>query len=78
MGLITTTVLWVLFIWLDVTPAWRLLLFLPAMISATGFLQSYMHFCAYFGLANLFNFDDVGKTDTITQAEFHAKDRRKA
>ena len=37
-----------------------------------------MHFCAYFGFASLFNFDDVGKTDSVSQAEFRAKDRRKA
>ena len=37
-----------------------------------------MHFCAYFGFASLFNFSDVGKTDSVSQAEFRAKDRRKA
>lgn len=37
-----------------------------------------MHFCAYFGFASLFNFGDVGKTDSVQQAEFRVKDRRKA
>jgi len=77
-GLIATIVLWVAFIWFDVPFAWRLLLFFPAMMSATGFLQAYMHFCAYFGFASLFNFGDVGKTDSVSQAEFRAKDRRRA
>ncbi len=77
-GLIATLFLWAAFIWLDVTAAWRLTLFLPAMISATGFLQAYTHFCVYFGFAALFNFGDVGKTDSIQQAEFRAKDRKKA
>jgi len=77
-GLIATIVLWVAFIWFDVPSAWRLLLFFPAMMSATGFLQAYMHFCAYFGFASLFNFGDVGKTDSVSQAEFRAKDRRRA
>jgi len=78
MGLIATVALWAVFVWFSVAPAWRLLLFFPAMLSATGFLQAYMHFCAYFGFASLFNFGDVGKTDSVQQAEFRAKDRHKA
>lgn len=81
MGLAATVVLWGLFIYLNAPPVWRLLLFFPAMMSAMGFLQAYMHFCAYFGFAALFNFDDAGifgKTDTVQQAGFRAQDRRKA
>ena len=78
MGLIATVLLWVVFVWFGVAPAWRLLLFFPAMMSATGFLQAYMHFCVYFGFASLFNFGDVGKTDSVQQAEFRVKDRKKA
>jgi len=77
-GLIATAVLWALFIWFDTPSIWRLTLFLPVMMSATGFLQAYMHFCAYFGFASLFNFGNVGKTDSISQAEFRTKDRKKA
>ena len=78
MGFIATVALWAVFVWFRVAPAWWLLLFFPAMMSATGFLQAYMHFCAYFGFASLFNFGDVGKTDSVSQAEFRAKDKRKA
>jgi len=78
MGLIATALLWAAFIWFDISSIWRLTLFIPAMMSATGFLQAYMHFCAYFGFASLFNFGDVGKTDSVSQAEFRAKDRRRA
>jgi len=77
-GLIATAVLWALFIWFNVPQVWRLTLFIPAMMSATGFLQAYMHFCAYFGFASLFNFGNVGKTDSVSQAEFRSKDRRRA
>ena len=77
-GLILTVLLWGVFIWFDTSPIWRLTLFFPAMMSATGFLQAYMHFCAYFGFASLFNFGDVGKTDSVQQAEFRAKDKKKA
>lgn len=78
MGLTATIILWGILIYLNAAPIWRLLLFFPAMMSATGFLQAYMHFCAYFGFSSFFNFGDVGKTDTVLQAEFRAKDRRKA
>jgi len=47
-------------------------------MSAAGFLQAYMRFCAYFGFASLFNFGDVGKTDSVQQAGFRAKDKRRA
>lgn len=77
-GLTATAVLWAVFIWFDTPPLWRLTLFIPAMMSATGFLQAYTHFCVYFGFANLFNFGDVGKTDSVSQAESRSKDRKKA
>lgn len=78
-GLVATIALWALFIWFDVPQIWRLTLFFPAMVSATGLLQAYMHFCAYFGFASLFNFGSkVGNTDSVSQAEFRAKDRKKA
>ena len=77
-GLIATIALWAIFIWFDIPSIWRLTLFFPAMMSATGFLQAYMHFCAYFGFASLFNFGDVGKTESVSQAELRAKDKRKA
>lgn len=78
MGLAATVVLAGILVYLDAAPLWRLLLFFPAMMSATGFLQAYMHFCAYFGFSALFNFGVVGTTDSVQEAEFRAKDRRKA
>jgi hypothetical protein len=66
--------------WIFRVPApWRLSLFFPAMIGATGFLQAAFHFCAGFGMRGVFNFGaQVGKTDTVEQAEFRLKDRSKA
>ena len=79
MGLGATILLWILFFVFRVPAAWRLLLFFPAMMSAVGFLQAAMHFCAAFGMRGVFNFGpNVGKTDTVEQAEFRRKDRRKA
>ncbi|WP_455383255.1 hypothetical protein [Salinispira pacifica] len=79
LGLGVTIVMWVLFIIFRVSAPWRLFLFLPAALSATGFLQAAFHFCANFGMRGVFNFgDEVGKTESVTQAEFRRKDRMKA
>ena len=68
-----------LFIIFHVGAPWRLFLFLPATVGATGFLQAAFHFCAAFGFSGVFNFTaDVGKTDTVEQAAFRRKDRAKA
>ena len=78
-GFLATIVLWVAFVWFGIPSGWRLLLFIPVFFSANGFLQGYMHFCAGFGMRGLYNFGtQVGKTDTVSQAEFRAKDRKKA
>jgi hypothetical protein len=76
--IITLTAGIILFV-AHVPAAWRLLLVIPAAMAASGFLQAYMHFCAGFGSRGLFNFGPaVGKTETVTQAEFRAKDKKKA
>lgn len=77
-GLVATLALWALLMWLDAPAVWRLTIGIPATMSAIGFLQAYTRFCAYFGFASLFNFGDIGSSDTVEQAEFRAKDRRKA
>lgn len=78
-GLVATILLWIAFFIFRVPATWRLLLFIPATIAAVGFLQAAMHFCAAFGMLGLFNFGpNVGKTETIEQAEFRRKDRQKA
>jgi hypothetical protein len=78
-GLAVTLVAEALFILLRVPAGWRLFLFLPAALGATGFLQDAMHFCAGFAMQGVFNLGpNVGKTDTVAQAEFRRKDRAKA
>ena len=78
-GLGVTVLLWLAFVVLRVPAPWRLFLFLPAFISAEGFLQAAFHFCAGFGSRGLYNFGtEVGKTETVEQAEFRKKDQGKA
>jgi hypothetical protein len=78
-GMAVTVGAWIACSVFEVAPAWRLLLFIPASIAATGFLQAAWHFCAKFGLRGVFNFGpNVGQTDTVEQAEFRRQDRRTA
>lgn len=78
-GLAATVGVWIAYSMLDVAPAVRLALFVPASIAATGLLQAAWHFCATFGVLGLSNFGpNVGRTDTVEQAEFRRQDRRTA
>jgi len=64
---------------LIMTKIWRLFIFLPVSMGAMGFLQSAFHFCAGFGMKGVFKFGpEVGKTDTVMEAEFRKKDKQKA
>ncbi|MGB8216218.1 MAG: hypothetical protein WCE94_02860 [Candidatus Methanoperedens sp.] len=78
-GLIVTIFLYGFLVYLGAPRPWRLVIFIPVMMAAVGFLQARMHFCAYFGMRGVFNFSPkVGKTEIVGQTEFRAMDRRKA
>jgi hypothetical protein len=78
-GLVVTAIAWIGLVYFSVNHYWLLLLVFPASMSATGFLQGYLHFCAGFGMRGLFNFgSEVGKTETVQQQEFRAKDKKRA
>jgi hypothetical protein len=79
LGLVVTVALWAILMFAHVAPEWRLVLFIPAAMGMAGFLQAAWHFCARFGLGGVFNFGpEVGRTDTVEQAEFRRLDRQKA
>jgi len=79
LGLVITVVAWVLLAYLGLALMWYLVIFLSASLSASGFIQDRMHFCANFGMRHVFNFGpEVGDTDAVMQREFWAADRRKA
>ncbi len=78
-GLFATIVLWVLLARVRPSPAWFLLLFIPATLSALGFVQAFSHFCVAFGMKGLFNVSDaLLARESVEQAAFRAKDRKKA
>jgi hypothetical protein len=77
-GLVLTVITITLLLWFS-APHWmRLIVFIPAVMGATGFIQAYNKFCVYFGFGHMFNLGEVGKTDTIDQKEFRVKDRARA
>ncbi len=78
-GLALTLALWVLLDYFAAAPLWFLVLFLPSFVASVGFIQAKMHFCAAFGMRSVLNFGpQVGKTDTVMEAEFRVRDRKKA
>lgn len=79
LGLGLTIVLWIILELVHSAPGWKLFVFMPAMLSASGFLQAYFHFCAGFGMKGMFNFGlETGKTIMVMQDEFRKKDRQKS
>ncbi len=56
---------------------WRLFVFFPATVSASGFLQAYFHFCVGFARLGVFNFGSVGETHNIADEFSKTKDKRK-
>jgi hypothetical protein len=78
-GLLVAVVIAAVLYFLGVPRWWRLLVFFPAVLSATGFMQAYSHFCVGFGMKGLFNFGpELGKTESVRQQEFRTKDRQRA
>lgn len=77
-GAIITILLLIIFIIADVPRGYRLLTAIPAMMAAAGYIQASMKFCAYFGLASVFNFGQLGKQAKIENKHFQSLDKRKA
>ena len=78
-GLVLVIGLEAYFLYANVSPLIRLVIFVPAAFGAMGFLQGLMHFCVNFGMRGVFNVsNEVGKTDSVSQAGYRALDRQKA
>ena len=56
----------------------RLLVILPATISASGYLQAWLKFCAGLGSRGLFNFGPLGTATAVTDQEALERDRRRS
>jgi uncharacterized membrane protein len=57
----------------------KILVFFPTFAAAIGLLQVYFHFCAYFGLAAIFNFGTLNdKKQSVLDKEARKLDQDKA
>lgn len=76
-GLMVAVALFAFLFWTGVSPLWRLFIFFPAMLSASGFLQAYFHFCSGFARRGIFNFGPLGQSQNVSDDAAKAKDRKK-
>lgn len=77
-GLAATLGLLALLLVVDAPPLTRLLIALPAAISASGYLQAALKFCAGFGQIGVFNFGETGEQTAVVDEAARAADRRRA
>jgi hypothetical protein len=59
-------------------PLLRLLVFFPLVSFTVGIQQWVSKFCVNFGMRGLFNFNDLGRQETIDQLEMRKADRSRA
>src|SRR5208283_5375536 len=76
-ALAITVLLLLALILMGANPWWRLFIFFPATMSASGFLQAYFHFCAGFARIGVFNFGSVGQMKKVDDDLSKKKDKRK-
>jgi hypothetical protein len=60
-------------------PNWtRLVIAIPAVMAASGYIQARLRFCAGFGSRGVFNFGEVGPMERVAGEADRARDRARA
>ncbi len=77
-GALLTIGLLVVLLAVDAPPLVRLVVALPASVTAICYLQAWLRFCAGFGSTGIFNFGDLGQTERVASDEDRARDRSRA
>jgi hypothetical protein len=77
-GALLTLGLLVLLVAIGAPPVARLALVIPATVSASGYLQAWLKFCAGFGAMGVRNFGPLGRTEAVEDEAARAADRRRA
>ena len=78
MGVIASVVVFAVLLALA-APHWmRLVLVLTAAVAATGYLQAWLHFCAGFGSAGVYNFGALGTVQRVDDSAARSRDRRRS
>jgi hypothetical protein len=75
MGLFAVIALGVFFALEKVAAPYRLMLGIPAFVSALGFLQAKQKFCVNYGMIGRFNMG-AGSSGAVQEADARKKDRR--
>ena len=75
--LAVAVVLLAILVWAGISPWWRLLVFFPATMSASGFLQAYLNFCSGFARRGIFNFGSIGETNQVADEAARSQDKRR-
>jgi ferric-dicitrate binding protein FerR (iron transport regulator) len=73
-GLVAALVLLAVLLVIDAPPLARLLVAIPAMLSASGYLQAWLKFCAGFAQIGVYNFGDRGEMQKVVDPEAHRRD----
>jgi len=76
-GLAATIGLLALLVAVDAPPVTRLALAIPATISASGYLQARLKFCAGFASLGIYNFGETGDSVAVADEAARAADRRR-
>jgi hypothetical protein len=77
-GALAAAVIYVALVAAGSAHALRLIVALPAAMSAVGYIQARLHFCANYGSRGVFNFGDLGSLDAVQDDAARAKDRRRS
>ena len=77
-GALLTLGLLALLVAVDAPSLARLLVIIPATVSASGYLQARLKFCAGLGSRGLFNFGPLGSATSVTDPEALERDRRRS
>jgi len=75
-SLVVTILLLLVLLWMGVDRWWRLIVFFPAAMSASGFLQAHFRFCSGFARRGLYNFGPLGQTSSVDDEASRKKDQR--
>ena len=77
-GTIATVIVLAILVLVQAPAPLRAIVFVPAAVATSGYLQARLRFCAGFGWLGVFNFGDVGTTDHVASAGDRARDRATA
>ncbi|MHA1559442.1 MAG: hypothetical protein ACTSWI_02075 [Alphaproteobacteria bacterium] len=77
-GTAETGTVWLRLAVSDAPPARHLIIFVPALVEAAGFLQAAIRYCFHFGFSGVFNFERVGQRERIADPEALRPDRATA